>query len=91
MLHIIKTIEKLKLALAYRQPGEHLLLMEDAVYAVLPSHELTQTLMDIEDMSVLEPDLNSRGLQNLVSKSLTIVDYSGFVALTEQHQQSITW
>ena len=40
MLHIIKTIEKLNLALAYRQPSEHLLLTEDAVYAALPNHEL---------------------------------------------------
>ena len=91
MLHIIKTIEKLKLALAYHQKGEHLLLTEEAVYAALPSHELAQQLMDIEEVSVLEPDLNSRGLQNLVSKSFTKVDYLGFVALTEQHQQSITW
>jgi tRNA 2-thiouridine synthesizing protein B len=91
MLHIIKTIEKLNLALAYRQPSEHLLLTEDAVYAALPSHELAQQLMNIEEVSVLEPDLNSRGLQNLVSKSLTKVDYLGFVTLTEQHQQSITW
>ena len=91
MLHIIKTIEKLSLALTYRQPGEHLLLTEEAVYAALPSHELAQQLMGIEEVSVLESDLNSRGLQTLVSESLTKVDYLGFVTLTEQHQQSITW
>lgn len=91
MLHIIKTIEKLTLALAYRQPSEHLLLTEDAVYAVLPSHELANQLKTVEGLSVLQADLASRGLQDLVPESLDKVDYFGFVTLTEQHQQSITW
>ena len=90
MLHIIKTVEKLTLALTYRQPGEHLLLVEDAVYAALSNHQLSQQLA-ASDVSLLEADLDSRGLQNLVDDSFVRIDYSGFVVLTEQHQQSITW
>ncbi|WP_299687363.1 sulfurtransferase complex subunit TusB [uncultured Vibrio sp.] len=91
MLHIVKTADKLKLALAYSQPEDDFLLVEDSVYVCLPNHQLFAQISSVGRVSVLKPDLESRGLQQLVSSSLTQVDYEGFVKLTILNDKSVTW
>tara|TARA_B100001059_G_scaffold201388_1_gene208707 strand:+ start:1612 stop:1920 length:309 start_codon:yes stop_codon:yes gene_type:complete len=91
MLHIVKSAEKLKLALLYSQPQDQFILVEDAVYVCLPNHELYTQISAVEDVSVLKPDLDSRGLQQLASSSLAQVDFDGFVKLTVLNDKSVTW
>ncbi|NAZ71991.1 sulfurtransferase complex subunit TusB [Vibrio toranzoniae] len=91
MLHIVKSADKLKLALTYSQPQDNFLLVEDAVYVCLPNHELFTQICAVDQVSVLKPDLDSRGLQPLVSGALSQVDFDGFVKLTVLNDKSVTW
>ncbi len=91
MLHIVKSVDKLKLALTYSQPQDPVLLVEDAVYVCLPNHELFTQISAVEQVSVLKADLDSRGLQVLVSNTIEQVDYDGFVKLTVLNDKSVTW
>ncbi|MEZ9700857.1 sulfurtransferase complex subunit TusB [Vibrio sp. 10N.261.46.E12] len=91
MLHIVKSVDKLKLALTYSQPQDQLLLVEDAVYVCLPNHEFFTQISAVEQVSVLKADLDSRGLQVLVSNTIEQVDYDGFVKLTVLNDKSVTW
>ncbi|MGB2147567.1 MAG: sulfurtransferase complex subunit TusB [Vibrio toranzoniae] len=91
MLHIVKSVDKLKLALTYSQPRDNFLLVEDAVYVCLPNHELFTQICAVDQVSVLKPDLDSRGLQPLVSGALSQVDFDGFVKLTVLNDKSVTW
>ena len=91
MLHIVKSVDKLKLALTYSQPQDNFFLVEDAVYVCLPNHELFTQICAVDQVSVLKPDLDSRGLQPLVSGALSQVDFDGFVKLTVLSDKSVTW
>lgn len=91
MLHIVKSVDKLKLALVYSQPHDHYFLTEDAVYVCLPNHELFNQISAVKHVSVLKTDLDSRGLQQLASNSLNQVDFDGFVKLTVLNEKSVTW
>ena len=91
MLHIVKTADKLKLALLYSQPQDQFLLVEDAVYVCLPNHELFTQISAVEHMSVLKPDLESRGLQQLASEAIPQIGFDGFVELTVLNDKSVTW
>ncbi|CAH6804959.1 tRNA 5-methylaminomethyl-2-thiouridine synthase TusB [Vibrio chagasii] len=91
MLHIVKTADKLKLALVYSKPQDQFLLVEDAVYVCLPNHELFTQISAVEYVSVLKPDLESRGLQKLASEVITQVGFDGFVELTVLNDKSVTW
>ncbi|MFA0567076.1 sulfurtransferase complex subunit TusB [Vibrio gallaecicus] len=91
MLHIVKSLSKLPLVFQLFSEGDQLILTEDSVYASLPNHEYHTQLHDLNKVSVLEADLQSRGLQNLVSETFEQVDFEGFVDLTILHLKSITW
>lgn len=91
MLHIVKSLSKLPLVLQYFSEDDHLILTEDSVYASLPNHEYHTQLHDLNKVSVLEADLQSRGLQNLVSETFEQVDFEEFVELTVLHLKSTTW
>ncbi len=91
MLHIVKSVDKLKLALMYSQQKDHILLVEDAVYVCLPNHELFNQISTVKHVSVLKTALYSRGLQQLASSTLEQVDFDGFVKLTVLNDKSVTW
>ncbi|OZG73622.1 hypothetical protein BTA51_07310 [Hahella sp. CCB-MM4] len=40
---------------------------------------------------VLSEDLGARGLSELKAESVAVVDYNGFVELTEQSQNTLSW
>ena len=91
MLHIVKSLSKLPLVFQYFQEGDQLILTEDSVYAALPNHEYHAQLHGLNRVSVLEADLQSRGLQNLISETFVQVDFEGFVDLTVLHLKSMPW
>ncbi|MGY5450791.1 sulfurtransferase complex subunit TusB [Agarivorans sp. MS3-6] len=68
--------------------SSHLLLIEDAVYAVVKLEPRLAELKTQGRVSVLASDLVARGLNTDNSWQ---VDYSGFVKLTGLHCPSFTW
>ncbi|MDF2154681.1 sulfurtransferase complex subunit TusB [Vibrio sp. CAU 1672] len=90
MLHIIKTLTGLHDAVALCHEQDALLLIEDAVYAANPQHQ-SFPMVKGQAAFVLDSDLLARGISHRVSPSCTVVDYAGFVELTEQHRNSLTW
>ncbi|WP_070962840.1 sulfurtransferase complex subunit TusB [Vibrio sonorensis] len=90
MLHIVKTLQALEDASQYSGANDEWLLIEEAVYAANPLHRDFHFLKE-KQVSVLEADVVARGMNNRLSPSVTLVDYSGFVRLTAAHPQTLTW
>lgn len=85
-LHIINrspwSSDSWRRCLATLTPGDAILLIEDAVYAV--------TRDDLPaNCFVLEPDLSARGLTT--TSRTSCVNYAGFVDLVCQYARSISW
>ncbi len=83
------------------QPGDTVLLIENAVYAVRSDPGRLATLI-AQGCAVcaLEPDLAARGLLSFVREScgdgadlsgLQLIDYDGFVDLTVATQRCTSW
>lgn len=69
-----------------------LLLMQDGVLAALKDSAAHQYLATAEHpVYALCEDLAARGLVGQISHNITLIDYTGFVALTEKHTQQIAW
>lgn len=90
MLHIVKTQQAIHSTLLSVANGDDILLIEDAVYLANPKHHLYALLAGYS-ISVLSADLKARGIAALVAENIQPVDYLGFVELTEQHPNSLTW
>ncbi len=90
MLHIIKTVSALEDAVALSGEQDDILLIEDAVYVANPQHQAFSPVKHCK-ISVLESDVQARGIANRISPSVTVVGYSGFVELTARHDKSLTW
>jgi tRNA 2-thiouridine synthesizing protein B len=92
MLHIIKTQSAIADAMSYVSDNDAILLVEDAVYVSNTEHSgFTHLSKSISQCFVLEADLNARGVVSFVNSNIQVVDFLGWVALTEQYQQSMTW
>lgn len=66
--------------------GDVILLIEDAVLAILTPEKLPPL-----DMYVLACDLQARGILDRTPTRFQIIDYNGFVDLTLQHTPIQTW
>lgn len=91
MLHIVKSLEKLKLVCRYLQPTDALLLVESAVYATNEHSEYFTHISPTIDIYALEEDLQARGWAEMASKSIQTINMFEFVDLTVNHSKSITW
>lgn len=80
--------EALTRALAAAQPGDALLLREDAV--LLAYHDALQRAPFATTCALLA-DLEARGLRSLVPESVQLIEDAEFVALTLQHDRIIAW
>lgn len=91
-LHIVNCSprqgEVLRDALAAMQPDDHLILIEDAVYALLD-----QTYLWPESRChILQEDVNARGLTDKAQASAcACVDIQGFVALACLCKRTVSW
>lgn len=74
------------------QPGDSLLLLEDAVYAALAGREADNTppLAGVT-LYVLEEDLAARGISDKIQRGFSTVSYSAFVELCLAHTQVVNW
>lgn len=69
-----------------------LLLMQDGVLAALDGSEACNLMSHhVQSIYVLSEDLAARGLVGQISHKITLIDYTGFVALTEKHAQQTAW
>ena len=73
-------------------PGDEILLLEDAVIVALSENIYFDLIKNIGvKIYLLEADIIARGLQGKCNKYFHLVDYKGFVLLTEQHAQHMKW
>lgn len=70
-----------------------ILLIEDAVYALFNYPKLCQQQEKLSRLKVyaLREDALARGAAELDVDSITLVDYDGFVELTEKFPSSLSW
>lgn len=84
----------LDLAQSALSPDDTLLFIEDGVFSLI---ENSQSLSNIKALHVhhaitaLLPDVQARGLNNHLPEWVTLVDYCGFVELTETHEKTLSW
>ena len=73
--------------------GSGILLIEDAVYAAVESQNgiLTEQVLSLHKLYALIPDLKARGLLERVKPGIELVDFDGFVALTEKVKSVQSW
>ncbi len=85
----------LESCLGHAQPGDAVLLMEDAVIAALAGTAFEGKMADAAKnlkLNVLGPDLAARGLDAAkVVPGITIVDYAGFVDLAAGTKVTNAW
>ncbi len=92
MLHIIKSYSSIKEIIQYASSTDTLLLVEDAVYAANSQHPVFNCLINSElSISALLPDIQARGLVTCIDSQIILVNFDGWVALTEKDEKSITW
>ncbi|MBB3229866.1 sulfurtransferase complex subunit TusB [Halomonas stenophila] len=71
-------------------PDDRLLLIEDGVQGALP--QLVRYFEDIPGrLYALREDLEARGLVGRCDASVQVVDVDGFVQLTEEAEQTVSW
>lgn len=98
MLHIINKspfeTSTLDTCLRMAQPGHALLLIEDGVYAATAGSaaekRMRQACTTLK-VYALQPDMDARGVTSKLVEGVTLVDYSGFVDLTERYDTSHSW
>lgn len=90
MLHIIKSLHSLERVIGLDASYDAILLVEDAIYAAIPEHKMHNMLGDIK-VYALDADVMARGCTVKISKATKIIGYDGFVELTEQHSNVVTW
>lgn len=88
-LHILnKLAQPLELCLSALAQGDSVILIEEAVYALLQP-ELMKQLSNSASLYVLDTDAKARGIAFV--DTVSAVNYEQFVDLTVQHDKSISW
>jgi tRNA 2-thiouridine synthesizing protein B len=98
MLHIVNKSHaqstSLQSCLRLAQPGQALLLIEDAVYAATSggaaSAGMAQALKALK-VYALQPDVDARGMSGKLVAGVTPIDYAGFVDLVAEHRNNQSW
>ncbi len=92
MLHIVKSTTALSSVMLCLAEDDVVLLCEQAVVAANAAHQSFSVIASyLAQVRALEADIAARGLTQLIDNGVTPVDFIGFVELTEQHAQSMTW
>lgn len=92
MLHIVKHSRHLSEVLNYALADDCILLVEDAVYAVLSDHKNHLLILNTpQAFYCLTADAKARGVIIPPKGDVKAADFSDFVDLTAQYSRSITW
>ena len=95
-LHVINKADAFlwQLMLDALQPTDAVLLIEDAVYAALPLHPLSTTVLAAHTSvrsHVLTDDLAARGISAKIRPEFVSASYRDFVALSLLHERVVNW
>ncbi len=101
-MSILHTVNKspfernaLESCLGHAQPGDAVLLMEDAVIAAVAGPAIAGKIADAAKqfrLHVLGPDLKARGFDPAsVAAGVTVIDYEGFVELAAANKAVNAW
>lgn len=74
--------------------GSAILLIEDGIYAAVKNSKVSDKVKDaMSNLTVyaLEPDVKARGMHDKVMEGIKMIDYSGFVDLTVEHNAVQSW
>ena len=77
ILHTFNKVPALATGGPFIQADDHVLFIEDGVYALLADNLDLPT----SNIYVLEADISARGLASRVNESVKLVNYQGFVQL----------
>ncbi|MDA8095182.1 MAG: sulfurtransferase complex subunit TusB [Betaproteobacteria bacterium] len=98
MLHIVNKspyqTRNLESCLRLAKAGSAILLIEDGVYAATRDNIAAAGIKAaIGSVSVyaLSPDVEARGVNNLLLDGVKLVDYGGFVDLVAEHANTQSW
>ncbi|OLQ78789.1 sulfurtransferase TusB [Photobacterium proteolyticum] len=96
MLHTISTspfqTQDLQRCLQYLRPDDEILLLQDAVSAGIEKNSWCEAIKKSGvKIYLLEADLAARGLTDKVDNSINVIDFKGFVSITEQHESQLKW
>ena len=98
MLHIVNKSPfentAFESCLRIAQPGNALLLIEDAVYAATRGNALESRIANAAsglDVYALMPDLEARGMRDAAIEGVRLVDYGEFVDLVATHECVQSW
>ncbi len=98
MLHIVNKSHaqstSLQSCLRLAQPGQALLLIEDAVYAATSGGAATSGMaaaLKTLKVYALQPDVDARGMAGKLVAGVTPIDYAGFVDLVAEHRNNQSW
>lgn len=91
-LHTVnKPGQPLELCLRALSMGDSVLLIEDGVYALFEAGDILAEVIRAVPVYVLEADVMARGVTNRDELEIELVDYPGFVQLTEAQDKVISW
>ena len=95
MLHLLRQNHNVfadSYYLACTHELDDVLLLEDSVFLATKSDSAILRLLEhISGIYVLESDCKDRGILDQVIHNITIVDFKGFVELTEKHAYTVNW
>jgi len=98
MLHIVNKshtqTSALRSCLRLAQPGQALLLTEDAIYAATAAGSAASGIAEAVarlKVHVLQPDVQARGMAGKLIDGVSAVDYAGFVDLVAAHSTNQSW
>jgi tRNA 2-thiouridine synthesizing protein B len=77
--------------LAHCQDGDTLLLIEDGVYSAAASQWANLEGHAAITLTVLNSDVEARGLTERLAPAFARIDFDDFVALVTRHQPIVTW
>lgn len=73
-------------------PGDDVLLLQDGVLAAVGGAPEIACLLNASiSLYALRADVEARGLSAHILHSVTVIDYTDFVALTVKHRQQVAW
>ena len=91
-LHTVnKAGQPLELCLRALNAGDSVLLLEEGVYALFEASDVLSDLLKHVAVYVLEADVLARGMSNKGGLDIGMVDYQGFVELTEANDKVVSW
>ncbi|WP_062267557.1 sulfurtransferase complex subunit TusB [Endozoicomonas arenosclerae] len=91
-LHTVnKTGQPLELCLRALNAGDSVLLLEEGVYALYEAGDVLSELLRHVAVHVLDADVLARGMTNRDNLDIDMIDYQGFVELTETNDKVVSW